>query len=350
MIDVEVRSFGDQLSNEKNLNVTGYDGWEKIGRCEEKHSTALQTLATNLLMMCDGINSDVVHTHTWYAHFAGFLAKKLYGTPFVATCHTIDKLRPWKEDALGSGYHISNWIEEVSLQLADRIIAVSNAMREDIVKYLKVPEEKVIVIHNGIDTDKWNYRPIYDGLKKKYNLKDDYVLFVGRPSPQKGMEYLIEAADDIEAQVVMASFGADTPAYENDIKHRVQTKNNLLWINEQLKEDERIQLYSSARVYVCPSIYEPFGIVNLEAMACKTPVVATVVGGIKEIVIPEKTGILIDPGNSQQIADNVNRLLRERQFADKLGENGRKRVEDHFSWATVARNTKRIYESIFSKY
>ena len=350
MMDVEVRSFGDQLVIKQNLLVTGYQGWEKLEGHDEKHALALQALATNLAMACDKIDSDLVHTHTWYGHFGGFLAKKLYDIPFVATCHTIEALRPWKKDRLGNGYRLSTWMERIGLEFADRIISVSNAMKEDIIKYFNISEEKVIVIHNGIDTDKWNYRPIYDGLKNRYNLRDDYILFVGRPTPQKGMEYLIEAADDIEAQVVIAAVGADTPRYEREMKKRIQTKKNLLWINEMLEEEEYIQLYSGAKAFVCPSVYEPFGIVNLEAMACRTPVIATAVGGIKEIIIPDETGILIEPQNSQQISDNANKLLKDKRFACRLGENGRKRVEECFSWTTIAKNTKSLYESVISGY
>jgi starch synthase len=342
---VEVRCFGDQKVEDKSLRVIGYNGWRKLDH-EEKFELAVQTLATNLSTICDRIDTGVVHTHTWYGHFAGFLAKMLYNVPFVATSHTIEALRPWKEDNLGRGYYLSNWLEKTGLESADKIIAVSTAMKEDILKFFNVSEEKVEVIYNGVDIDRWQYTPMGSDLKNEYGIADDYVLFVGRPTLQKGMEYLVDAADKIKAQVVMAAVGSDSREYEEKIAEKLKIKKNILWIRKLLTEEEYIQLYSSASVFVCPSIYEPFGIVNLEAMACHVPVVATAVGGITEVVIPEVTGILIEPRNPGQIADGVNRVLKDKSLAKSLGKNGRKRVEQCFSWAVIAQRTKAVYEKL----
>jgi len=344
IMEVEVRCFGDQNIPEGNPKVKGYTGWEKLKG--KKFSPALETLSTNLLSVLDEIDSDIVHTHTWYGHFGGLLAKILYKIPFVATCHSLEPLRPWKEDQLGRGYQLSTFIEKTGIENADKIIGVSKLMKEDIIKYFNVPPEKVEVIHNGIDLNKWKHTPISDSLKKEYGIKDDYILFVGRPTPQKGMEYLVDAADEIPVQIVFGAVGADTKEYEDRMKEKVKTKKNIVWINKLLKEEEYIQLYSSAKVFVCPSIYEPFGIINLEAMACKTPVVASATGGILEVVIPEKTGILVEPANPKQIASAVNRLLKDPSLAKRMGEEGRKRVEEQFSWEHIAQKTKKLYESL----
>ncbi|MDI6642106.1 MAG: glycogen synthase [Elusimicrobiota bacterium] len=348
LIEVEVRCFGDQDIKEKNLRVIGYKPQQDIKTKEKKFQPAFDTITTNLKILADGINSDIVHTHTWYGHYGGFLAKLLYKIPFVATSHSLEPLRPWKEDQLGRAYHLSSWIEKVGLENADRVIAVSKVMKQDIQKFFNVKEENVVVIHNGIDLNKWKPTPISDSLKKRYSIKDDYILFVGRPTPQKGMEYLIDASDLIHqsVQIVFGAVGADTKEYEDRMKEKVKKKKNILWIHELLKEEEYVELYSSAKVFVCPSIYEPFGIINLEAMATQTPVVATKVGGILEVVVPNETGILVEPANPKQIADAVNELLRNDALRKKFGTAGRKRVEEFFSWEYIAFQTKKLYESL----
>jgi len=346
IMDVEVRCFGDQDVKE-NVRVKGYQPWNKL-KCvsEPKFNPVFDTFSTNLLMLCDNIDSEFVHTHTWYGHFAGFLAKNFYKKKFVATCHSLEPLRPWKKDQLSEAYNVSTWMEKTGIENADVIIAVSKLMKEDIVKHFNIQPEKVVVIHNGIDLEKWKYIPMDDFLKKEYAIKDDYILFIGRPTPQKGMEYLVDAADEIPVQIVIGAVGADTKDYEVKMNEKVKKKKNILWIHKRLKEEEYVQLYSSAKVFVCPSVYEPFGIINLEAMACKTPVVASAVGGIKEVVIPEKTGILVEPSNPIQIAEAVNRLLRNEKLSKKFGENGRERVERYFSWSNIAEQTKKLYETL----
>ncbi len=346
LMEVEVRCFGDQESQKGKLKVRGYQPWGRFKEGKHRFTAALSTLSTDLSIVLDEIDSDIVHTHTWYASFAGYLAKMLYQVPLVVTCHSLEPLRPWKEDQLGRGYHLSAWTEKTALENADKIIAVSHTMKEDILRFFNVPEKRIAVIHNGIDLEKWKYSPLDVSLRKRYGIEDDYILFVGRPTKQKGMEYLVGAADCLDIQIVMAAVGADTKDYEDRMRERVKEKKNIVWIHELLKEEEYIQLYSSAKVFVCPSIYEPFGIINLEAMACRRPVVASAVGGIKEVVIPEETGILVEPANPEQLVAGINRLLRDEKLAKEFGERGRERAEKHFSWASIAQKVKKLYESL----
>jgi glycogen synthase len=348
IMNVEVRCFGDQNISEGNLKVKGYNYKKPDSKTEGLFAAALETFSVDLSIVREKIDSDVVHTHTWYAHFAGYLAKKLYNIPFIAVSHSLEPLRPWKKDQLGTGYDLSSWAEKTGIEGADKVIAVSGMMKEDIIKFFNVPPERIEVIHNGVDLNKWNHTPLDDSLKKEYGIKDDYILFVGRPTPQKGLEYLVEARDfiDKDVQIVLGAVGADTKEYEDRMTKEVEKKKNIVWIHKMLKEEQYVQLYSSARVFVCPSVYEPFGIINLEAMACKTPVVASAVGGIKEVVVPEETGLLVEPKKPKQIADGVNRILKDRQLAKKFGENGRKRVEEQFSWTYIAQQTKKLYESL----
>jgi glycogen synthase len=240
-------------------------------------------------------------------------------------------------------------VEKMAIESADRVISVSKMMKEDILHYFSVPEEKVAVIHNGIDLKKW-VKVSADGTRKEYDVKEPYVLFVGRTSKQKGMTYLLDAADYIDpgVQVLCCTSAPDTPELEEEITKKVAGKKNIHWINKLLKEEQYIELYSGASVFACPSIYEPFGIINLEAMACGTPVVASAVGGIKEVVVPGETGILVEPANPRQLADGINQLLRDQAMARRFGENGRKRVEQYFGWDYIARQTKTLYESIIS--
>ena len=348
LMEVEVRCFGDQDIKQENLKVKGYQPWNKLKEGGDRRlAGALSTLSVDLSVVQDVIDSDIVHTHTWYAAFAGYLAKLLYKVPLVVTCHSLEPLRPWKEEQLGRGYQLSSWVEKLAIEAADKIIGVSNTMKEDILKYFNVPADRVAVIHNGIDLNKWKKVTTND-TQKQYGVRYPYVLFVGRTTKQKGMVYLLDAADYIEpsVQIVCCTSAPDTKEVEAEITRKVAGKKNVLWINKLLKEEQYIELYSGATVFACPSIYEPFGIINLEAMACETPVVASAVGGIKEVVVPEETGILVEPANPKQLADGINRLLRDRALASRFGKNGRKRVEKYFGWPLIAQQTKDLYESL----
>lgn len=349
LLELEIRCFGAERGLDKRYNVKRYQPWDAL-KCkdEPKFQSAFDALSTNLAMICDWIDFDIVHTHTWYAHYAGYLAKILYKVPFVATCHSLEPLRPWKKDQLSEAFLISTMMEKSGIYNADKVVAVSKLMKDDILKHFDIPEERVEIIHNGVDLDKWKPTPLSEELRQKYGIKKDYILFVGRPTPQKGMEYLIEAMKDIDIQLVMGACGADTKDYEDRMTRIVEKKDNIVWIHELLKEEEYVQLYSSAKVFVCPSIYEPFGIINLEAMACKTPVVASAVGGIKEVVVNDVTGILVEPALPSQISDAVNYLLKHDEIRRQMGENARKRVEEKFSWQFIAQQTKAMYEKLAS--
>ncbi len=347
LMDVEVRYFGNGSSKSPHLKVRGFMPLAGLDcKFQPKFNSIFTTLSTNLAMLCEGIDSQVVHTHTWYGHFAGYLAKMIYEVPFVATCHSLEPLRPWKVDQLGKGYEVSTWMERTGIEGADRVIAVSKMMKEDILKHFHIGADRVEVIHNGIDLDAWKQKEMGPELKKRYGIEDQYILFVGRPTPQKGMDHLIDAMEHIPCQLVMGAVGADTKEYEERMTAKVQRNKKIVWIHELLKEEEYMQLYTNARVFVCPSIYEPFGIINLEAMSCMTPVVASAVGGILEVVVEGKTGLLVEPANPRKIADAVNKLLKDPAMARKLGKNGRKRVEKLFSWDYIAEQTKKLYEEL----
>jgi len=345
IMDVDVRAFGDQDLSEAGLRARGYRPWDRL-KGGQKFAPVLETLSVNLLSQADPIDADVVHTHTWYAHFAGLLAKTLYQVPFVATCHSLEPLRPWKEEQLGHGYQLSAWIERTSLEAADKVVAVSRQMKADIIGQFGLPASKVEVIHNGIDLDLWGKRPLGDALRRDWGITGDYVLFLGRCTQQKGVEHLVDAAADIPCQVVMVMGGADTKEYEALVAAKLKGKANIVHINKMLSEDEAAQLYSQARAFICPSIYEPFGIINLEAMACEAPVIASAVGGITEIVVDGETGLLVEAGKPAQISGAVRSLLQDPARAAAMGKAGRRRAESTFSWASIARQTKAMYEGL----
>lgn len=348
LMEIEVRCFGNQDDEEGQYRVKGYQGWKQMRKgSDTRLAGALCTLSVDLEIVQDAVSSDIVHTHTWYASFAGILAKKLYNVPLVVTCHSLEPLRPWKKEQLGKGYQISSWVEKTALESADMIIGVSKTVKDDILHHFNVSEDKIAVIHNGIDLNKWT-KISTDGTRKEYSIKEPYVLFVGRTSKQKGMSYLLDAAGyiDPEVQIVCCTSAPDTKELEEQITNKVAEKKNVLWINKLLEEEQYIELYSGAAVFACPSIYEPFGIINLEAMACETPVVASAVGGIKEVVVPNETGILVEPANPRELADGINHLIRDCELAKRFGENGRKRVEQYFSWERIAHQIKELYERV----
>jgi glycogen synthase len=349
-MEVQVRCFGEQRVQDNGLVVRGYRGWEELEEGgDPRFTSVLRSLSTDLAIVRDPIDADIVHTHTWYAALAGFMARVLYPVKFVATVHSLEPRRPWKEEQLGRAFGLSSWVEKVALESADRVVAVSGAVKQDVLECFAVPEEKVVVIPNGIDCDKWREVET-TAAHQEYGITGDYVLFVGRTSRQKGLRYLVEAADYLrdDVLVVCCAGVADVREIEEEMERRVAGRKNVRWIRKVLSEEERIELYSGARVFVCPSIYEPFGIINLEAMACKTPVVASDVGGIREVVIPEENGMLVEPAQPRQLAEAVNRLLADPGLARRLGENGRRLVEEHYGWSQVARQTKQMYESLLA--
>ena len=351
-IHVEVRCFGEQQLEEGNLKAKGYQTWDRMWEGNEpKFNSTLGTFSTDLSVVRDAIDSDVVHTHTWYAAFAGYMAKTLYNVPLVSTVHSLEPLRPWKEEQLGRSYFLSTWVEKLALENADRIVAVSRHAREDILKHFQVQPDRVKVIHNGIDLD--IYRSVRtDATRKAFGITGDYVLFVGRVSRQKGMGHLIDAMKLVDPGItcVCCTSAPDTRELEKEIAAKVAEEPRVIWINSLLREDQYVELYSNAFCFSCPSVYEPFGIINLEAMACETPIVASSVGGILETVVDGETGILVEPGNPKVIADGINTFARNRDLARRYGKNGRKRVEELFSWASIAQKTRSLYEEVVDEW
>src|SRR5262249_36208843 len=320
--------------------------WDRVADGpEKKFNSTLGTFSTDLSMVRDPVDADIVHGHTWYASMAGFMAKTLYDIPFVATVHSLEPLRPWKEDQLGRSYHLTAWIERVALEAADRIVAVSAKSRAEIVAHFSVPPERVAVIHNGIDLETWKPSSAAT-TRQAYGIEGDYILFVGRTSHQKGMVHLLDAMKHVgpDVRLVCCTSAPDTPEIEQEIAARVKKTPRCLWINTLLREEQYIELYSNCAVFACPSVYEPFGIINLEAMACERPVVASAVGGIPEVVGPGTTGLLVPPADPRALAEALNHVLRNRSMARHMGRAGRRRVEQHFSWTSIAGHTQRMYQ------
>ena len=368
LMEVEVRCFGDQNSEADNLAVKGfpYEN-EAFDSTDKKLKAVLQTLSTGLHMNAEAVDADVIHCHTWYSHFAGIMAKLCYGIPLVITTHSLEPLRPWKREQLGRGYDASSWIEKTALEMADALIAVSEETKEDILKHFDVDEAKVKVIYNGINLQEYATTPHTDTLDS-YGIDQDkpYVLFVGRITRQKGIIHLVNAIQYIhpETQIVLCAGAPDTAEIgeemENAVNEVKKTRKNVIWIDKMVTKKEVIQLYSHAGVFCCPSIYEPFGIINIEAMACHTAVVASAVGGIKEVVVDGETGILVpveqqntapfEPVNPDQfardLAEGINKVINNPELRQSMAEKGRRRVEDYFDWTSIAKQVEALYESL----
>jgi starch synthase len=405
-IEVDVYAWGEAPATEpdraldQHLHVHFEQPWPAISEgTQAKFKGALEALSLNLLQNLNLAELDVIHTHTWYVAMAGFLAKKLYGIPFVLTTHSLEPLRAWKAEQLGTGYALSSWMERTAVLDADAIVAVSNGTKADILKaYPDVDPKRIHVIYNGIDLQHYQYTPETSALEK-YGVDPEkpYVLFVGRITRQKGVTHLVDAIRYLPAgtQVVLCAGAPDTPEIAAEMRAKVETVrkytpgsqeavvenftppgvtppghsiatgdptgtgHNLVWIEQMVTKEEAIQLYSHCAVFCCPSVYEPFGIINLEAMACRAPVVASATGGILEVVVEGATGHLVpfeadeatsfpaDPEKfARDLAARITALLKDPAKAKAMGEAGRKRVEDHFSWTAIAAQTVRLYESL----
>jgi glycogen synthase len=368
LIEVDVRCFGDQDVSGLQQSVTGYPYEDdSFNNSDPQLKGLFQTLQTGIKMNIVPVDADVVHCHTWYSHFAGIIAKLCYGTPLVVTTHSLEPLRPWKRDQLGRGYDASSWIEKTAIEMADAVIAVSEGTKQDVLEHFQVSEDKITVIYNGINLQEYrkvNTTKVLD----KYGIQHDqpFVLFVGRITKQKGIIHLVNAIEHIDpsTQVVLCAGAPDTPEIAKEMEVAVaavqQHRDNVIWIAEMLDKPSVIELYSQAAVFCCPSIYEPFGIINIEAMACHCPVVASAVGGIKEVVIPGETGLLIpvkqqktapfepvDPKRfAKDLAEGVNTLIKDPELRTKMGENSRRRVEQHFDWKSIAQKTNELYNKI----
>jgi glycogen synthase len=343
---VEVRCFGERSGAPGPIQVRGYTPWERVGSGRDRplYAPALETLSIDLAMARDPVDAQVAHAHTWYADMAGLLVRTLHRIPLVVTLHSMEPLRPWKADQLGSGYLLSTWIERTAVEAADRVVAVSHRMREDILQHFRVDPARVVVIHNGIDPERYR-RTAERGALDRLEIRQPFVLFVGRITDQKGIFDLLEAAAALppQVQVVLCASAPDTPEIEERLRRSVAGRPALRWIGEMLPVDEVIELYSHAAVFCCPSVYEPFGLINLEAMACETPVVASAVGGILEVVEDGVTGLLVPPRRPRELAAALTTVLADQERARAMGAAGRARVEARFSWASVAARTEALY-------
>jgi starch synthase len=344
-----------------------HHAWEALAGSAPELA-ALRALSIDLTMAAQTAGAEIVHSHTWYANLGGHLAKLAHGIPHVATVHSLEPLRPWKAEQLGGGYAVSSWAEKTALESADGVIAVSRGMRADLLScYPKIDPANVHVIYNGIDADEYRPQP-GTGALEAHGVDPDRpsVLFVGRITRQKGVTLLLEAARsfDAVAQLVLCAGAADTSELRAEVERRVAElsaqRDGIVWIEEMLPRHQVIELLSHAAVFVCPSIYEPLGIVNLEAMACETAVVATATGGIVEVVDDGVTGLLvpIEPGDdgtgapadprafAAAFAERVNALLNDPDRAREMGQAGRRRAVEHFSWRTIARQVSELYRTI----
>ncbi|WP_433548915.1 glycogen synthase [Streptomyces sp. CA-294286] len=361
LVDVEVHCWGDDgASAGAEHGVVRHP----VGAGLDGANDALRTFSVDLAMTAALEGREIVHSHTWYANLAGHLAKLLYDVPHVMTCHSLEPLRPWKAEQLGGGYALSSWAERSAVESADAVIAVSRGMRTDILDcYPALDPSKVRVVHNGIDTDL--YRPARDTAVLErigIDLERPYVLFVGRITRQKGVPHLLRAARALDpaAQLVLCAGAPDTPEIEREFRELVgeleRARDGVFWIPEMLPRPEVVQLLTHAAVFACPSVYEPLGIVNLEAMACGTAVVASSVGGIPEVVDDGRTGLLVpyDAGRVQRhpeefedgLTEALNRVLDEPETARRMGAAGRERAVREFGWDAVARRTADVYAEL----
>jgi alpha-maltose-1-phosphate synthase len=319
---------------------------------------ALQVISTDLSMTAalslTGDDAQLVHSHTWYANLGGHLAAMLYGIPHVMTMHSLEALRPWKAEQLGGGYRLSTWCERVSADSAAAVVAVSDGMRADIMTaYPEISAERIRVIRNGIDTTEYHPDPATDVLERyDIDLRRPYVIFVGRITRQKGVPVLLRAASGLDprAQLVLCAGQADTAELEAEVTGLVEglraSRSGVVWIPEMLPKREVIQLLTHATVFAIPSIYEPLGIVNLEAMACGTAVVGSRTGGIPEVVADGETGLLVPPGEPEPLAEALNALIRDPDRATAMGQAGRKRAVAEFGWAAIAAQTAALYAEL----
>jgi starch synthase len=324
--------------------------WDLLGEA----NAALQIVSTDLSMAAAVVSADVVHSHTWYTNLAGHLAGTLYGIPHVMTVHSLEPLRPWKSEQLGGGYAVSSWCERVAVESAAAIIAVSGGMRSDVLAtYPSLRADRVHVVHNGIDTDE--YAPD-DGTEvlERYGIDPNrpMVVYVGRVTRQKGLPVLLRAAEllDPDVQLVLCAGQADTEELAAEVTglvgHLREHRSGVIWLNSMLPKSEVIQILSHATVFACPSLYEPLGIVNLEAMACGTAVVGSNVGGIPEVVMDAQTGLLVPPGDHILLAEAISSLVSDPARAAAMGQLGGERVAAEFSWASIAAQTAALYTEL----
>ncbi len=367
LMEVEVRCFGEQKEDLGNLTVKGFGTGTPEMTCPKPLQSPLGASRRCVDFNGAGINADLVHCHTWYTHLGGIMAKLNYGIPLVITVHSLEPLRPWKREQLGGGYDFSLWVEKTALEMADAVIAVSEETKRDVLSLFDVKEEQIRVIHNGIDLSEYQAKEDPETLRSLgVDPERPYLLFVGRITRQKGIIHLVRAIRSMNPgfQIVLCAGAPDTPEIAAEMKEAVasarQHHPDIVWIEKMVSRPEAIILYSGATVFVCPSIYEPFGIINLEAMACGTPVVASAVGGIKEVVVDGETGFLVplkqmtespfeatdSEAFSADLAAKINLLMADPDLAARMGKAGRLRAEQLFGWDAIARKTEGLYREI----
>lgn len=365
---LQVLCFGDQSERQKNLQVTGVQGANMQALRQPR---ILDTLYRNLIMTGTAAEADIIHCHTWYTYLAGCLIKQILQIPLVVTTHSLEPHRPWKKEQLGNAYHASMWLEQAAFLNADGVIAVSNAMKDDVQALYGVEEDRIRVIYNGIDLKRYQQTEAAETLAK-YGIHPDkpMVLFVGRLTRQKGIIHLINALPYLHegVQVVLCAGMPDTEEIAREMRTSVaqtqqRSPNPIVWVSDMVAEPDLVALYSHASLFVCPSVYEPFGIINLEAMACGTPVIGAAVGGIPDVVRHGETGLLVpfaavgdhnpepkDPQRySRDLAAAINQLIAAPDKRKQMGEASRQRVEALFSWTGIALQTLDFYEELIAR-
>lgn len=367
LMPVEVRCFGTQHLHEGNLTVRGFPVEESDFGCPPALRSVFGAVQRDSDMAAAGTDANLVHVHTWYTHLGGILLKQNYGIPLVLTVHSLEPLRPWKREQLGGGYDFSCWVEKTAIEMADAVIAVSESTKADVLRLFNVDPARVHVIHNGIDLGEYATRRDAEVLRR-YGIDPGlpYVLFVGRITRQKGIMHLVRALRHLEPglQIVLCAGSPDTPEIAAEMKTAIDaaksSRGGIVWIEKMVPKDDLIAIYSQAALFVCPSIYEPFGIINLEAMACGVPVVASAVGGIPEVVVPGETGLLVPVAQmneapfepldadkfARDLATAINALMRDDALRAKMGAAARRRVEEKFSWASIAARTAEVYRDV----
>lgn len=369
--EIQILCFGEQKEDRGNLNVEGVQLDFDFPFQDLRHRKLLDTLYRNIMMAGSAKDAAIVHCHTWYSHLAGCIIKQLFHIPLVITTHSLEPHRPWKADQLGSAYRATSWIEKTAFENADGVIAVSKSMKTAVRELYRVPEGKIATIPNGIDVAQYN-RTLDPSVLSRYGIRPDkaFILFVGRITKQKGILHLVHAIRSLDPgiQVVLCAGAPDTEEIGKQMVEKVKeaqsrTDHEIVWLDQWIPRAHIVSLYSHASVFVCPSVYEPFGIINLEAMACGTPVVASAVGGIPEVVADGQTGVLVPfqqkTGNvsepeepiqfARDLAAAINGLLRSPEKVKTMGLKARERVERCFSWESVARQTMEFYQELIRR-
>ena len=367
LVELDVRTFGSRSESANGWRVNGYPAAHDLAAAVPNLAPVLSAFSRNIAMVAAPVTADVVHAHTWYTHLAGLLVRMAYGIPLVVTVHSLEPLRPWKREQLGGAYDVSSWVERSAIESADAVVAVSRETREDVLRLFSVEPERVHVIYNGIDPEFYRPDPATDALVR-HGVDPDvpYVLFVGRITRQKGIVHLVRAIRHLApgVGVVLCAGQPDTAEIAAEMEAGVRVaqaeRANVVWIGEMVSREEARQLYSHAAVFCCPSVYEPFGIINLEAAACETPVVASAVGGIPEVVVDGETGLLVpvelsidDPMMpidadrfELNLAGAINALIADPATREVMGRAARRRAVERFSWSTIAAATADLYRTL----